>query len=276
MPPILNIFFRDNHSNLEKIEMETTCRTMRQNMWMPHVPLRHHLGIIGENTGHIRISSNIRQWQNISITVYPFITPQIPFISMSSTTSSLQKQKRISSKYTYEERKVLHPFKKEYRSQPNKPERAKMFRETILPAICNYWRDNGNDPVNEGDLSGRVKVFRKSLPHPRYFLYFLVQKLGAWLTNNWRPNLTQESTTKLRIRYTAIDHIWFYHRGLVEKELKKMLGLKELDFAKKRVFGQRTAAAKNVFEIMTVGEREEIKATVERYKKTGLPAEIQR
>jgi hypothetical protein len=78
---------------------------------------------------------------------------------MSSATPSPQKQKKVSSVYTYEERKVLQPFKKDYRSQPNKLERANMFRATILPAISNYWKDNGNPPVNEADLSERVKVF---------------------------------------------------------------------------------------------------------------------
>jgi hypothetical protein len=58
--------------------------------------------------------------------------------------------------------------------------------------------------------------------------------------------------------------------------MKKMLKVKALDFAKKRVFTIRTAAAKVVHDKMTVGEREEVKATVERFKKTGLPPEIQR
>jgi hypothetical protein len=58
--------------------------------------------------------------------------------------------------------------------------------------------------------------------------------------------------------------------------MMKLLKVKELDFAKKRVFTIRTAAAKIVYDKMTIGEREEVKAKVEIYKKTGLPEEIQR
>jgi hypothetical protein len=85
---------------------------------------------------------------------------------MSAAPPSPQKQKRVPSIYTYEERKVLQPFKKDYRSQPNKQERANMYRTTILPAISNYWKDNGNPPADEADLGERVKVFfPNSIPH---------------------------------------------------------------------------------------------------------------
>lgn len=112
--------------------------------------------------------------------------------------SSPPKQKRVSSKYTYEERKVLQAFKKEYRSQPNKAERANMFRSRILPAISNYWKDNGNAPVDEKDLSQRVKVYFKIFPTFRIiFIFFTVRNLGHGLATTGDRSLRMKAATRL-------------------------------------------------------------------------------
>jgi hypothetical protein len=46
----------------------------------------------------------------------------------------------------------------------------------------------------------------------------------------------QESMEKLWIRYTALDHIWYFHRELVEDEMKKMLKVKRAQFHEETCF----------------------------------------
>lgn len=100
--------------------------------------------------------------------------------------------------------------------------------------------------------------------------------LAAWLANNWRPTVKQAANVKTRIRFTAGDLIWHEKRELVETELKTMLGLDTIDFSLPEIFQNRTTAIKRVLDNMSVGERELVDVMVEKYKREGMPAEIQR
>lgn len=96
------------------------------------------------------------------------------------------------------------------------------------------------------------------------------------MSNNWRPKVTLEAVAKAWIRCTAIDVIWREHRHDVEVELKDMLNIEVVDFSKREVFQQRTAAAKRVLMNMSQSQKEDILTKVENYKKMGLPEDIQR
>ena len=65
----------------------------------------------------------------------------------------------------------------------------------------------------------------------------------------------------------------------VDEEVRNLLGMEEetvLDYSKREIFLLRTNAAKNVFANMSAAKKEEVLEKVERYKKTGLPEDIQR
>jgi hypothetical protein len=55
-----------------------------------------------------------------------------------------------------------------------------------------------------------------------------------------------------------------------------MLNITKVDFSIKKVFQQRTAAAKRVLMKMTRAEKEQILFKVDKYKKEGLPEDIKR
>jgi hypothetical protein len=73
-------------------------------------------------------------------------------------------EKTIECTYTLEERKVINPYKMDYRSQTTSALRKQIFRTKILPTIFNYWRDNGRSPENDEVSAGRIKV--------RYLLHY--------------------------------------------------------------------------------------------------------
>jgi hypothetical protein len=60
--------------------------------------------------------------------------------------------------YSLEERQVLNEFKIEYKMQTSRPLRAIIFRSKILPAIYNYWTDNGMVQEPEENSRLRIKV----------------------------------------------------------------------------------------------------------------------
>lgn len=58
------------------------------------------------------------------------------------------KRPRSGCQYSVQERAVISCFKTEYRAAQNKDERKQIFRSNILPAIFNYWTDNGKISVS--------------------------------------------------------------------------------------------------------------------------------
>ena len=100
------------------------------------------------------------------------------------------------------------------------------------------------------------------------------QKLTAWISNNWRPRIrnTGQHTT---IRVTVLDVIWRSKRAEVLEELKQILNVDNVDSRTPGFFQKRTTAAKQVLEKLTVKEREEVEAKVERLKTSGHELEIQ-
>jgi hypothetical protein len=68
------------------------------------------------------------------------------------------KKARKDCQYTAEERKVLHKFKEEYRSQVTSDARGHVFRSKILPAIFNYWSNDGLVAIPDDKVGEQVKV----------------------------------------------------------------------------------------------------------------------
>lgn len=107
----------------------------------------------------------------------------------------------------------------------------------------------------------------------------LLQKLAAYLRNNWRPIVTQEANVKSRVRYTAAEYVYNNRRDLVEQGVREILGMgpsDTVDFSRPECFQNRTAAIKRVLENMSVRDREDVDAQVDMHRRTGLPAEMQR
>jgi hypothetical protein len=96
------------------------------------------------------------------------------------------------------------------------------------------------------------------------------------VANNWRPLTSAEADPKIRIRYTTLDVIWKDYRDRVDEELKVILNVEEIDPSMPGVFQQRTAASKRVLNKMSAAEKEELHQKVEKYRKEGLPPEIQK
>ncbi|KAF8812020.1 hypothetical protein BYT27DRAFT_7013364, partial [Phlegmacium glaucopus] len=57
-----------------------------------------------------------------------------------------------------EERKVMGPYKESFRTQTTKAGHLQILRTDILPAIFNYWVNNGNTPKDDNDSRLCVKV----------------------------------------------------------------------------------------------------------------------
>ena len=55
-----------------------------------------------------------------------------------------------------------------------------------------------------------------------------------------------------------------------------MLDIEEVDYSIPRVFQKRSTAIKNVLENMSVGDREDVVAEVDKFKRTALPSELQK
>jgi hypothetical protein len=103
----------------------------------------------------------------------------------------------------------------------------------------------------------------------------LLQALGKWIANNWRPHVTVKAS-KSQARVTKIDAVWRTQRAAVDAELKIMLGVDELDSSTQAYFQQRTAAAKRVYDRMDEAEKAKIEEAVEKLKTEGNKPEVQR
>jgi hypothetical protein len=100
------------------------------------------------------------------------------------------------------------------------------------------------------------------------------QGLGNWLANNWRPYATVKGSKSGR-RYTKIDAVCRTRKAAVEEELKKILGVDQLDPSSQGYFEQRTAAAKNVYDQMDESEKKNIDDEVKKQKTQANDLEIQ-
>jgi hypothetical protein len=78
----------------------------------------------------------------------------------STNTAGKKKTRKPRSNciYSVQERQVIGQFKEEYRSQPDSERRAMIFREKVLPAIYNYWTDEGKTAISLGEKERRGKV----------------------------------------------------------------------------------------------------------------------
>lgn len=95
------------------------------------------------------------------------------------------------------------------------------------------------------------------------------------MRNNWRPNVNVTNSHPT-IKMRAIDFVWETRRDAVEKELKMLLEVDELDPKDRRHFQQRNAAAKLALEKMSAEERAEIELGLEIRRTKGNPENVQR
>jgi hypothetical protein len=68
------------------------------------------------------------------------------------------RQPRKDGRYTQVEKEIIGKYKEEYRLLTTRELRGQLMRERILPAIFNYWNDQGNGPMNEEDWRSRQQV----------------------------------------------------------------------------------------------------------------------
>jgi hypothetical protein len=68
------------------------------------------------------------------------------------------KKARKGCLYTTDERDIIKAFKREYRSQDKPNQRGHILKAKILPAIFNYWTDDGRVPMGAEELEERVNV----------------------------------------------------------------------------------------------------------------------
>ena len=69
--------------------------------------------------------------------------------------------------------------------------------------------------------------------------------------------------------------MWAERREAVEEELKSMLNVTSIDWSYCQVFEKRVTACKNVLNRMTIQERAEHDAVVEKWKNQGNPENLQ-
>lgn len=99
--------------------------------------------------------------------------------------------------------------------------------------------------------------------------------MASWIANNWRPK-GKSDLPALNINVRAIDLIWRRNKDKCEEELKRLLGVDDLDSSSKEYFQQRMAAAKAVLDRLSVRERAELDAEVAKIRDQGHDKEDQR
>jgi hypothetical protein len=189
-----------------------------------------------------------------------------------------RKKTRISTAaYSTEERKVLDQFKEEFQLQTSRQLRAQVFRSKILVAIYNYWKDNSMVPQSDEESLNRILVCFPFLIEI-FIIYYQPQKLSVWLSNNWRPKVTLEGKRKMSIRCTKNDVLFREYRKDVDEEVRNLLDMADdevVNYSNPEIFKLRTKATAMVFSNMSAVKKEEVLEKIEKYKKMGLPAEVQ-
>ena len=72
--------------------------------------------------------------------------------------ATLTPRKPKGALYTTEEHIVINVFREEYRSQINSEQRGPMFKSKILPAIFDYWAQDGPNSISSEVVEEHVKV----------------------------------------------------------------------------------------------------------------------
>ncbi|KAF8814119.1 hypothetical protein BYT27DRAFT_7250340 [Phlegmacium glaucopus] len=167
------------------------------------------------------------------------------------------RQHRKDCKYTAEERKVMGPYKESFRTQTTKAGHLQILRTDILPAIFNYWVNNGNTPKDDNDSR------------------LCVKELTTWLSNNWRPqHMLARNKPTSKIKKSEV--IWKIQQDLVLAEIANMLGLEEANTTTPGWFAKRLPAIANMLERMTPEGMAALDADVERINRLGYPEDIKR
>jgi hypothetical protein len=78
--------------------------------------------------------------------VLDLIPPEKPF------------EKSIDASYSPKERELFKTFKASYIRLTNSPARKQFFRSQMLPVIFNFWKNNGNPPIDTDESAARIQV----------------------------------------------------------------------------------------------------------------------
>jgi hypothetical protein len=96
-----------------------------------------------------------------------------------------------------------------------------------------------------------------------------------WIANNWRPRGGPEAAP-LNINVRPLEVVWRTRKHECEEELKKILGVQELDTTAPEYFERYRTAAKAVLEGFSAAERVKFEAEVASMKEKGHDKETQR
>ncbi|CAA7267504.1 unnamed protein product [Cyclocybe aegerita] len=105
------------------------------------------------------------------------------------------------------------------------------------------------------------------------------KKLSRWIANNWRGPRTKTQDTKAGDgqMWTTTSHVvWRTMRERVDKELKGMLGVEQVDTQHPAFFRSQPTAVKKVYESLNAQEREVVKQEAAKMRAQGNPPEVQR
>ena len=177
-----------------------------------------------------------------------------------------RKKPRAPCQYTETERNLLEPFKETYRSESNQKVRKQIWRSKILTTMFNHWTKKGKIGISEEEFDKRVMVSVAAFCVALFIKIYKV--LAKWVANNWRPYSTQKAAKGI-MRTTYIDVLWRDRKDDVLNEIKRMLSIEAFEKGDPRIFMQRTAAAKRLYQQMDEIGREEINKLVEKYKEEG-------
>lgn len=104
-------------------------------------------------------------------------------------------------------------------------------------------------------------------------LLILTKHLLRFIRNNWRIKVHTLHKPGYNVRST--DVVWWTHREAVDRQLAEDLGVDTADSSTPGWFKQRVPACKKVMENLTSSQAVELKAEIEKYKRQGLPREVQ-
>ena len=68
------------------------------------------------------------------------------------------KKPRANCTYKGVERAVLDAFREEYKSEVDGKARRQIYTTKVLPAIFNFWTDNGTRGLSEKERAERIRV----------------------------------------------------------------------------------------------------------------------
>jgi hypothetical protein len=104
--------------------------------------------------------------------------------------------------------------------------------------------------------------------------YYFHQNLVQWLRNTWRG---EKRLSKMTLKkYRMHDLLWWLKKDDVLKEISTLTGIENITTKNPKWFTHRMEASRNILDMMSQSEKEEIRRMGEIFAKEGLPEEIKR